>query len=124
MIPFCRTIDEGRRVQADTRSTASNDSEIVAPIFDERNAAVTKRIAQVIAICRARGRKIGIYGQAPSDYREFAHFLVEQGIDSISLNPDAVMTTTLALLDTEAVASRPPSLRPRRTGLQQHQHRR
>jgi len=78
------------------------DSEIVAPIFDERNPAVTRMIAQVIATCRARGRKIGICGQAPSDYPEFAQFLVEQGIDSISLNPDTVLKTTLAILETEA----------------------
>jgi pyruvate,water dikinase len=77
------------------------DSEIVAPIFDERNAAVKKMIAQVIATCRAKGRKIGICGQAPSDYPEFAQFLVEQGIDSISLNPDTVLKTTLAILAKE-----------------------
>jgi pyruvate,water dikinase len=63
---------------------------------------VKKMIAQVIATCRARGRKIGICGQAPSDYPEFARFLVEQGIDSISLNPDTVLKTTLAILETEA----------------------
>lgn len=80
------------------------DSEIVAPIFDERNAAVKKMIAQVIATCRAKGRKIGICGQAPSDYPEFAQFLVEQGIDSISLNPDTVLKTTLAILTTERAA--------------------
>jgi pyruvate,water dikinase len=58
-------------------------------------------IAQVIAACRARGCKIGICGQAPSDYPEFARFLVEQGIDSMSLNPDTVLRTTLAVLETE-----------------------
>jgi pyruvate,water dikinase len=79
------------------------DSAIVAPIFDERNPAVKKMIAQVIASCRASGRKIGICGQAPSDYPEFAQFLVEQGIDSLSLNPDTVLKTTLAILRTEAV---------------------
>ena len=77
------------------------DSDIVAPLFDERNPAVKKMIAQVIATCRARGRKIGICGQAPSDYPEFAQFLVEQGIDSISLNPDTVLKTTLAILEQE-----------------------
>jgi pyruvate,water dikinase len=77
------------------------DSEIVAPIFDERNAAVKKMIARVISVCRAKGRKIGICGQAPSDYPEFAQFLVEQGIDSISLNPEAVLKTTLAILEKE-----------------------
>ena len=77
------------------------DSEIVAPIFDERNAAVKKMIADVIGVCRKLKRKIGICGQAPSDYPEFAQFLVEQGIDSISLNPDTVMKTTVAILKKE-----------------------
>jgi pyruvate,water dikinase len=77
------------------------DSEIVAPIFDERNPAVKSMIAQAISTCRARGRKIGICGQAPSDYPEFAKFLVEQGIDSISLNPDTVLSTTLVIVETE-----------------------
>jgi pyruvate,water dikinase len=77
------------------------DSEIVAPLFDERNAAVKKMIAQVIAVCRAKQRKIGICGQAPSDYPEFAEFLVDQGIDSISLNPDTVLKTTAAILAKE-----------------------
>ena len=148
MIPFCRTIGEGLKVQAEMEkhglkrgvngleiyvmceipsnvvlaagfagifdgfSIGSNDltqlilgvdrdSEIVAPIFDERNEAVKTMIAQVIATCRAHGCKIGICGQAPSDYPEFAKFLVEQQIDSISLNPDTVLKTTLAILATE-----------------------
>jgi pyruvate, water dikinase len=77
------------------------DSEIVASIFDERNEAVKKMVAAVIKICRAKGRKIGICGQAPSDYPEFARFLVQEGIDSISLNPDTVLKTTLAVLEEE-----------------------
>ena len=148
MIPFCRTVEEGRRVQAEMEkhglkrgvnglelyvmceipsnvilaeefaeifdgfSIGSNDltqlilgvdrdSAIVAPIFDERNAAVKKMIAQVIAVCRAKKRKIGICGQAPSDYPDFAQFLVEQGIDSISLNPDTVLKTTVAIVEKE-----------------------
>ena len=80
------------------------DSEIVAHIFDERNAAVKWMIANVIHIARANGRKIGICGQAPSDYPEFAQFLVKQGIDSISLNPDTVLKTTLAIAQTELQA--------------------
>jgi pyruvate,water dikinase len=80
------------------------DSEIVAPIFDERNPAVKQMIAHVIKTCRARGRKIGICGQAPSDYPEFTQFLVEQGIDSVSLNPDTVLKTTVAILNTESAA--------------------
>jgi pyruvate,water dikinase len=149
MVPFCRTVEEGRRVQAEMQkhglqrgadglelyvmceipsnvvlaeefaeifdgfSIGSNDltqlilgvdrdSAIVASIFDERNPAVKKMIAQVIAVCRAKGRKIGICGQAPSDYPDFARFLVEQGIHSVSLNPDTILKTTLAILETEA----------------------
>jgi pyruvate,water dikinase len=148
MIPFCRTVEEGRLVQAEmaqyglTRgdhgleiyvmceipsnviladafaeifdgfSIGSNDltqlvlgvdrdSEIVAPLFDERHAAVKAMIASVIKVAKAKGRKIGLCGQAPSDYPEFAQFLVEQGIDSISLNPDAVLKTTVAILEME-----------------------
>lgn len=77
------------------------DSEIVAHVFDERNAAVKRLIASVIRDVRAKGRKIGICGQAPSDYPEFAQFLVEQGIDSISLNPDSVLKTTAKIVEME-----------------------
>jgi pyruvate,water dikinase len=148
MVPFCRTVEEGRLVLAemarhglvrgqdglevyvmceipsnvilaedfaevfDGFSIGSNDltqlilgvdrdSAIVAHIFDERNPAVKRMIAQVIKAAKARGRKIGICGQAPSDYPEFAQFLVEQGIDSISLNPDVMLKTTLAIADVE-----------------------
>jgi pyruvate, water dikinase len=148
MVPFCRTVEEGRRVLAemsahgleqgrdglevyvmceipsnvilaeefaeifDGFSIGSNDltqlllgvdrdSEIVAPIFDERNEAVKRMIAQVIRVVRAKGKKIGICGQAPSDYPEFAAFLVDQGIDSLSLNPDTILKTTEAILQQE-----------------------
>ena len=144
MIPFCRTVEEGIRVQQemanhglrrgedgleiymmceipsnvilafefarifDGFSIGSNDltqlvlgvdrdSEIVAPLFDERNSAVKTFIRQVISAARATDTKIGICGQAPSDYPEFAQFLVDCGIDSISLNPDTVLKTTAAL---------------------------
>jgi pyruvate,water dikinase len=148
MVPFCRTVQEGRNVVAEMErnglrrgergleiyvmceipsnvllaaefaevfdgfSIGSNDltqlvlgvdrdSEIVAPIFDERNPAVKKMIASVIREARAAGRKIGICGQAPSDYPEFAEFLVREEIDSISLNPDAVLKMTLRILAME-----------------------
>jgi len=77
------------------------DSEIVSSLFDERNEAVKKMIKMAIASAKRSGAKIGICGQAPSDYPEFANFLVEQGIDSISLNPDVVLKTTLLILKTE-----------------------
>ncbi len=77
------------------------DSEVVAPIFDERNPAIKTMIAQVIQIARSKNKKIGICGQAPSDYPEFASFLVKEGISSISLNPDAVLKTKLTILKEE-----------------------
>jgi pyruvate,water dikinase len=73
------------------------DSSLVAHIFDERNEAVKSMVRTVIQKAKANHRKIGICGQAPSDYPEFAKFLVEQGIDSISLNPDSVLKTMLEL---------------------------
>jgi pyruvate,water dikinase len=154
MVPFCRTVEEGRRVleemekhglkRGDNKlevyvmceipsnvilanefaeifdgfSIGSNDltqlvlgvdrdSEIVAHVFDERNPAVTRMIANVIRAARSKGKKIGICGQAPSDYPEFAAFLVELGIDSISLNPDAVLKTTVKILAIEAAQPAP-----------------
>jgi pyruvate,water dikinase len=148
MVPFCRTVEEGRRVLAemakhglvrgenglevyvmceipsnvisaaafaeifDGFSIGSNDltqltlgvdrdSAIVAHVFDERDPAVMESIASAIHSAKAAGRKIGICGQAPSDYPEFAQFLVARGIDSISLNPDAVMRTTVKILEME-----------------------
>ena len=148
MIPFCRTVAEGRRVLEemaanklirgqnglevyvmceipsnvilakefaeifDGFSIGSNDltqlvlgldrdSELVAHLFDERNDAVKRVITQVIASVHSAGRKIGLCGQAPSDYPEFARFLVEAGIDSISLSADAIVTTTLALTESK-----------------------
>jgi pyruvate,water dikinase len=153
MIPFCRTVEEGRRVLNemtknglergqnglevyvmceipsnvilaeqfaeifDGFSIGSNDltqltlgidrdSEIVAPIFDERNPAVKSLIASVIHRAKAKQRKVGICGQAPSDYPEFARFLVEEGIDSISLIPDVVLRTTIDLIETEKTVER------------------
>lgn len=144
MVPFCRTVDEGRAVLKemakhglergkdglevyvmceipsnvlladeffeifDGFSIGSNDltqltlgldrdSAMLAPLFDERNAAVRQMISMAIAAAKRNGRKIGICGQAPSDYPEFARFLVGEGIDSISLNPDSVVKTRVML---------------------------
>ena len=77
------------------------DSSLVAHIFDERNEGVKTMVKMVIEKAKANGRKIGICGQAPSDYPEFARFLVELGIDSMSLNPDAVLKTRLDIAQLE-----------------------
>ncbi len=78
------------------------DAETLAALFDERNEAVKKMIRQVIRVAREKKRKIGICGQAPSDYPDFAAFLVEEGIDSISLNPDSVIGIIQKLASIEA----------------------
>jgi len=79
------------------------DSELVAHIFDERNDAVKRLVKQVIDTAHAHTprRKVGICGQAPSDFPEFAEYLVECGIDSISLNPDTVLKTKMIIADAE-----------------------
>jgi pyruvate,water dikinase len=77
------------------------DSDLVSHIFDERNEAVKDMIRQVIEVAKRRGKKIGICGQAPSDFPEFATFLVECGIDSISLMPDTIVKTRLAIAKKE-----------------------
>jgi pyruvate,water dikinase len=148
MIPFCRTVEEGRLVVAEMRkhgliqghnglelymmcevpsnvimadefseifdgfSIGSNDltqlvlgldrdSEKVSHIFDERDPAVKRMVQWIIEKAKKNGKKIGICGQAPSDYPEFAEFLVQCGIDSISLNPDTVIKTTDKILQVE-----------------------
>ena len=77
------------------------DSTQIAALFDERNDAVLRSCAELIKTAHRYGRKVGICGQAPSDYPEFAAFLVAQGIDSISLIPDAILRTTADLLALE-----------------------
>jgi pyruvate,water dikinase len=151
MIPFCRTVEEGRRVLAtmarhglrqgedglqvyamcevpsnavlaedflrifDGFSIGSNDltqlalgldrdSGTVAHLFDERDASVRWLIARAIAAARRVGKPIGICGQAPSDYPEFAAWLVGEGIDSISLNPDVAIATAVRVAQAEADA--------------------
>jgi pyruvate,water dikinase len=77
------------------------DSAILKSLFDERDPAVKGLISHVIRSARKTGTKIGICGQAPSDYPEFAAFLVTEGIDSISLNPDSVIGVIRHLKDVE-----------------------
>ncbi|MDR5858531.1 phosphoenolpyruvate synthase [Halomonas eurihalina] len=73
------------------------DSGIVAHLFEERNPAVKKLLAMAIAACKAQGKYVGICGQGPSDHPDLAKWLMEQGIDSVSLNPDAVLETWFML---------------------------
>jgi pyruvate,water dikinase len=77
------------------------DSGIVSHVSNENNPAVKKLIAEVIKKCLARKKYVGICGQAPSDYPDFAQFLVKCGIESISLNPDTVVRTTIAIAKKE-----------------------
>ena len=69
------------------------DSGLVAASFDERDPAVKALLAMAIKACRAKGKYVGICGQGPSDHADFAAWLMEQGIESISLNPDTVVDT-------------------------------
>jgi pyruvate, water dikinase len=87
------------------------DSALVAALFNERNAAVLQACARIIDAARQKRRKVGICGQAPSDFPEFAAFLVEQGIDSISLIPDSLLKTSERVLQAE---QQPRALRPSR----------
>jgi pyruvate,water dikinase len=87
------------------------DSALVAALFNERNPAVLQACAHIIDAAHRKGRKVGICGQAPSDFPEFAAFLVEQGIDSISLTPDSLLKTSERVLRAE---QQPPSPRPSR----------
>lgn len=73
------------------------DSGLVAADFDERDPAITKLLSQVIKICKENNKYIGICGQAPSDHKDFAKWLINQGIESMSLNPDTVIETWMYL---------------------------
>ena len=94
------------------------DSALVAGVFDERDPGVMELISQVIAGARRNRRHSGICGQAPSDYPEFATFLVSKGIDSISLNPDSVMKITVKVMEMEKkIAAGPARKAEHRTQL-------
>lgn len=82
------------------------DNHTVAHVYDENNLAVKELIRQVVAIARRKKVKIGICGQAPSDYPEFARFLVGEGINSISLAPDTIVKTTIDITKTESKLAR------------------
>ena len=73
------------------------DSELIAEKFDERNDAVKSLIRMAIQACKQANKYVGICGQGPSDYPDFAKWLIEQKIDSLSLNPDSVLSTWMYL---------------------------
>ena len=77
------------------------DNHMVAHVYNENNQAVKELIKHVIKVAKSKGTKIGLCGQAPSDYPEFARFLVEEGIDSISLSPDTVVKTSIDIFKSE-----------------------
>jgi len=85
------------------------DSGTVAHLFDERNAAVKRMLRQAIEAAKRAGKPIGICGQAPSDYPDLAEWLVECGIDSISLNPDTAIKTAFVIARAEARGPRAPA---------------
>ena len=93
---FCKHVDIfsiGSNDLTQTTLAVDRDSELISHIFDERNPAVKKMIKMAIESCKKNNVKIGICGQGPSDHPDFAQFLVENGIDSISITPDAVFKT-------------------------------
>ncbi|MDW8237906.1 MAG: putative PEP-binding protein, partial [Aquificaceae bacterium] len=77
------------------------DSALVAHLYDERSEAVKRLLSELIRTAHANGKKVGICGQGPSDFPELAQFLVEEGIDSMSLNPDSVLKTLLYISEAE-----------------------
>ncbi|HVJ92594.1 MAG TPA: putative PEP-binding protein, partial [Labilithrix sp.] len=81
------------------------DSTSVTRLFDERDEAVLRSFEHLLSVAHARGCKVGVCGQAPSDYPELAAFLVERGIDSLSLSADALLRTTRSVVDVERSAA-------------------
>ncbi len=84
------------------------DSELVSEVYDERDGAILDLVSHVIHKCNERRKYIGICGQAPSDYPEFAQFIVEQGIGTMSLNPDTIIKTKLMIAELEKKLARKP----------------
>jgi pyruvate,water dikinase len=88
------------------------DSGLVAEIFDERDPAVKAMLSMAIRACRKHGKYVGICGQGPSDHPDLARWLMNEGIESLSLNPDTVVSTWLSLAEQHASPNLPPKARP------------
>jgi len=88
------------------------DSGLVAEIFDERDPAVKAMLSMAIRACRKHGKYVGICGQGPSDHPDLARWLMDEGIESLSLNPDTVVSTWLSLAEQHGSPNLPPKARP------------
>ena len=88
------------------------DSGLVAEIFDERDPAVKAMLSMAIRACRKQGKYVGICGQGPSDHPDLARWLMEEGIESLSLNPDTVVSTWLSLAERHDSVNVPEKVRP------------
>ncbi len=101
-LPFFDGYSIGSNDLTQTTLGLDRDSALVSHLFDERNPAVKKLIAQVIETCKDMGKKVGLCGQGPSDFPDFAEFLVKCGIDSLSVTPDVAVKTRLLVAEVEA----------------------
>jgi pyruvate,water dikinase len=86
------------------------DSRVLAELFDDRHEAVRRQITRLIEVAHKHGRPVGLCGQAPSDHPEYAAFLVEAGIDSISVNPDSVLPARQVVADAESRTKEPATI--------------
>jgi pyruvate,water dikinase len=100
-LPYFEGYSIGSNDLTQTTLGLDRDSAMVSHLFDERNEAVKKLIASVIETCKDMGKKVGLCGQAPSDYPDFAEFLVNCGIDSFSVTPDVAVKTRLLVAEVE-----------------------
>ena len=94
-------IQSGQMILLQLTLGIDRDSSIVSKIENENSLAVKKLIGEVIRICKSKGKYVGICGQAPSDFPDFTKFLIEQGIESISLNPDSILKMIKVISQTE-----------------------
>ena len=102
---FCQKVDGfsiGSNDLTQLTLGLDRDSELVSDIYDERNEAVKLLLSKVIKVCKQNNTKIGICGQGPSDYPDFAEFLVKEGIDTISLTPDSVIKNIKSIAKIES----------------------
>jgi pyruvate,water dikinase len=100
-LPYFEGFSIGSNDLTQTTLGLDRDSALVSHLYDERASAVKQLIAQAIETCKEMGKKVGLCGQGPSDYPDFAEFLVRCGIDSLSVTPDVAVKTRLLVADVE-----------------------